>query len=124
MTTEPKDVRGGDEAKRSALTPSDPPPVREAVAWRYRMMPGGEWAYREYDTPVGDLWCERQPLYADPLPVSREAISRELHSLDCALGQLMKCETAPDWVAYRAKVKKHRANIDAILALTGETSRE
>lgn len=42
-----------------------------AVAWRGKIMPHSAWEFRDYEMPVGDLWCEVQPLY--PAPVAEGA---------------------------------------------------
>lgn len=134
MTTEPKDPLGGDEpleanapdkcekragfcercgyrACMAAPKASDPPPVREAVAWRKRLSRvEGHYTYSNVNM-TGD-W---EPLYADPLPVSREAVARIIEPLVLGLA------TEMTYAQRRAFADK---KIDAILALTGETSRD
>lgn len=123
MTTEPKDERGGDEAKRSALTPSDPLPVREAVTRGDLSTILIRFANTIEDQPgparmdsLRRFTEELFALYADPLPVSREAVAKVAEFLrdrdDAIRGE------APD-------AGEIEASAEAILAaLTGETSRE
>lgn len=119
MTTEPKDVRGGDEAKRSALSPSDPSPVREAVAWRVEHIEDGHvWFAQTHDRvrriEKSPHHFRVTPLYTDPLPVSREAVARQIE-------EIIACDAR---VNIHFEITNADELADAILALTGETSRE
>lgn len=115
MTTEPK----------TALAPkaSDPAPVREAVAWRWRFDAEGGWHYG--DSAPGKFRFgdpeEVQPLYTDPMPVSREAVARAV--LEAVFEGFEHGQCEKEWESEWGHDIARRAT-DAILALTGETSRE
>lgn len=65
--------------------------VAEPVAWRARMIAGGEWSYREYEMTASEdgLWCEVQPLYAASPPpgeLSVDALARIIHDAPTPAG--------------------------------------
>lgn len=139
MTTEPKDPLGGYEPKANAPKASDPAPVRwrgeeipyicplpslgrAGAPYAYNIDPGAgsamdrlqrDWPHRAQVNDLRRRDGRVTPLYPatpDPLPVSREAVIAVLRRA---------------WNAgYDQKPFGVENEADAILALTGETSRE
>lgn len=68
------------ERLSSRLSPPAPEPGYEAepVAWRWRYVKDRPWKYTDFAGSVVAGNAEVQPLYASPVPVSREEIAEEI----------------------------------------------
>lgn len=144
--TEPKDERGGDfrPCENEPKTPSDPPPVRpydtsgmkgwvaDTVERYAREFEGSRFNYEVTERLVEIF--ERTvretnvaALYADPLPVSREAVARIIlaHVSGSDPDELIHHPWQKSWEApTMPRWEQFAEAADAILALTGETSRD